>query len=229
MGVVGEATINFDSAIKNSVEKIVMDTVAFIPKLLVAILIFVAGWVIASVFSWIVEKLLFYLGLEKFMKRHKLDDSLGSVKMSAVLVKLSKYYIMLIFLQASISMLNLGTITEFITSVLLYAPVFIGALLVVVAAAVLGELLKEKIVEIQSKSRTLKWLADATKALVVFLGMMVGLSTMGFQIAILVNSFIAILQGIVYGIALAFGLAFGLGGQDDAKDLIKKVRKKTGV
>ncbi len=229
MGVVDEATINFDSAIKSSVEKIVMDTVVFLPRLLIAILIFVAGWVIASVFSWVVDRVLYHLGFEKFMKKNKLEDSLGSVKLSVLLVKLSKYYIMLVFLQASVAMLTLGTITDFITSVLFYAPIFIGALLIVAAAAVLGELLKEKVVEIQPKSRTLKWLADVLKIVVVFMGIVVGLSTMGFNTAIVTNSFIAILQGIVYGIALAFGLAFGLGGQDDAKDIIKNVRKKTGV
>lgn len=71
------------------------------------------------------------------------------------------------------------------------------------------------------------WLADATKVIVVFLAIIMGLGTMGFDTVIIASSFIAILQGLVYGIALAFGLAFGLGGQDDAKDIIKIVRKKT--
>jgi len=229
MGLVGETAVNFDIAIKNSVEKIILDTVVFLPRLLAAILIFVAGWIIASVLSWIVEKILLYIGMEKFLKRHKLEDSLGKVKLSNVLVKLSKYYVMLIFLQAAVSILNLGTITEFISAVLLYTPVFIGALLVVVAAAVLGELLKEKIREIEPKSKTLAWLADATKVIVVFLAIIMGLSTMGFDTVIIASSFIAILQGLVYGIALAFALAFGLGGQDDAKDIIKIVRKKTNL
>jgi hypothetical protein len=229
MGVVEETAINFDIALHNSIMKIALDAVAFIPKLLIAILLFVAGWILASVFSWIVEKIFLYIGLEKFLKRHRLEDSLGKVKLSKLLVKLSKYYIMLVFLQASVAMLNLGTITDFISSVLLYAPIFIGALLVVVAAALLGELLKEKIIEIEPNSKTVRWLADAMKAIVVFLGIMVGLTTMGFDTTIITSSFLAILQGIMYGIALAFGLAFGLGGQDDAKDLLKKVRKKTGV
>lgn len=229
MGVVGETTINFDVAWKNSVQKILVDAVAFLPKLLLAILLFVAGWVIASVFSWIVEKVLHYLGVEKFLKMHKLEDSLGRVKLTKLLVKLTKYYVMLVFLQAAVAMLDLGTITSFINSILIYTPVFTGALLIVVAAAVLGELLKEKIIEIEDKSRTLRWLGEAMKAIVIFLGIVVGLSTMGFNTTIVTNSFIAILQGLVYGIALAFGLAFGLGGQNDAKDIIQKVRKKTNI
>jgi len=229
MGLPGEAVINFDSALKASVQNITIDLIKFIPRFLVAILIFVAGWIIASVFSWIVEKVLQYVGLEKFLKTHKLEDSLGRVKVSNLLVKLSKYYIMLIFLQASVAMLDLGTITQFMGSVLLYAPVVIGALLIVAAAAVLGELLREKIIEIEQKSKSVRWFGDATKAIVVFLGIMVGLTTVGFNTTIITNSFLAILQGVVYGIALAFGIAFGLGGQDDAKDFVKKLRKQTGV
>jgi len=229
MGLPGEAVVNFDSAMKASIQSILVDLVAVIPKLLVAILIFVAGWIIASVFSWIVEKVLRYIGLEKFLKTHKLEDSLGRVKLSNLLVKLSKYYILLIFLQASISMLNLGTITTFISSVLIYTPVVIGALLLIAAAAVLGELLREKIIEIEDKSKTVRWLADATKAIIIFMGIMVGLTTMGFNTQIITLSFLEILQGAVYGIALAFGIAFGLGGQDDAKDVVKKFRKQTGI
>ena len=229
MGLPGEAVLNFDSALKASVQLIAIDLVTFIPKLLVAILIFVAGWVIASVFSWVVEKVLHYIELEKFLKTHKLEDSLGRVKISNLLVKLSKYYILLIFLQAAIALLNLGTITNFINSVLLYVPVVIGALLLVATAAVLGELLREKIIEIEEKSKTVRWLADVTKAIIVFMGIMVGLTTMGFNTEIVTKSFLEILQGAVYGIALAFGIAFGLGGQDDAKDIVKKVRKQTGI
>jgi len=229
MGLPGEAVVNLDSALKASIGNILIELTKFIPKFLVAVLIFVVGWIIASLFSWVVKKVLHYLSLEKFLKTHKLEDSLGRVKISNLLVKLSKYYILLIFLQASVAMLDLGTITQFMSSVLLYAPIVIGALLILAAAAVLGELLREKVIEIEEKSRTVRWFGDATKAIVVFLGIMVGLTTIGFNTTIITNSFLAILQGVVYGIALAFGIAFGLGGQDDAKDVVKKFRKQTGI
>lgn len=228
MGV-DEAIINLDVALSNSVKKMAIDLVVAIPRFLLAIIIFVVGWALASVVSWIVERVLEYIKLEKFLKSHKLEDSLGKVKFSNVLVKLTKYYIMLIFLQAAVAMLDLGTITQFLSSVLMYTPVFIGALLLVVVSAVLGELVKEKIIEIEEKSKTVRWLASAMKAVIVFLGIMVGLSTMGFDTAIVTTSFVQLLQGIIYGIALAFGLAFGLGGQEDAKDIIRSLRKKTGV
>jgi hypothetical protein len=229
MGVVDEAVINLDSAVRNSIEKIIVDLILFIPKFLIAILIFVAGWILACVVSWIVERVLEYIKIEKFLKSHKLEDSLGKIRLTSVLVKLTKYYIMLIFLQAAVAMLNLGTITQFLYSLLMYTPVVIGALLLVVVAAVFGELLKEKIIEIENKSRTVRWLASATKAVVVFMAIMVGLATIGFDTTIVSNSFVQLLQGIIYGIALAFGLAFGLGGQEDAKDIIRNLRKKTGI
>ncbi|MEM3556194.1 MAG: hypothetical protein QXF56_05735 [Candidatus Micrarchaeia archaeon] len=229
MGAVDEAVFNLDSAVRNSIEKIIIDLIVFIPKFLLAILVFVVGWVLASLACWVVERVFEYLKVEKFLKSHKLDDSLGKVRITNVLAKLTKYYIMLIFLQAAVAMINLGTITQFIYSLLMYTPVVIGALLLIVAAAVLGELLKEKIIEIENKSKTVRWLASATKAVIVFMAIMVGLSTIGFDTAIVTNSFVQLVQGIVYGIAFAFGLAFGLGGQEDAKEIIRNLRKKTGI
>ncbi len=220
---VGDA---FRTAVDNSMNTLYDNVVAVIPALLGAIIILFVGWIVAKILSHIVQKLLDYIRFEKMLQKYGVDDALGSIKLQPVFVKIVKYYILLIFLQAAVSLLHLGTLTSFLNMVLGYAPVFIGAILLVIVSAAVGEVAKEKIHSLGPKSDFAKFFSQFTKAVVIFLGVVMGLSTMGFDTTIITASFLTILQGLVYGVALAIGIAFGFGGQDDAKAAIKATREK---
>ncbi len=200
-------------------------TTVILPGLIAAIVIFVLGWAAAVIVSKIFEKILRLIKIEKFLERHKLEDALGSIRLSDVLVAIVKYYLILIFLQAALSFLSLGTITTFMNSLLLYVPVITGAILIVLATVLLGEYVKEKIIELGESSGIVRLSARVVKLLIVYMGITMGLSTAGFDTTIITMAFVTILQAVVYGVALAVGIAFGLGGQEDAKDMIKGIRE----
>ena len=195
-----------------------------LPGLIAAILVFLLGWVIAILISRIFRGILKTIKLEEILKEHKVEDALGTVKISDVLTKIVKYYILLIFLQAAASLVWLGTISSFLTMVLLYVPLLIAGILVVLVSVILGEYLKEMIIEL-SKSQMVKLTGRVVKLLVIYVGVTMGLATVGFNTTLITGIFLTILQGIVYGLALAIGIAFGLGGQNDAKDMIQSSRK----
>ncbi len=200
--------------------------IGFIPNFIAALLIFIVGYIVAVVLAGVFRHILAASKFEKFLERHKMDDALGNIKVSPIFVKIVKYYLILVFLQAAVSELRLGTLTEFLNVVLLYAPAFIGAALIYVISAMVGELIKEKIKEVDVKSKWINFVARATKFVIIFFGIVMALSAIGFDTAILEGAFITLLQAFAYGAALAIGISFGLGGQEDAKALIADVKKK---
>ena len=201
------------------------EVVAILPGLLIALIVFVLGWVVAVLISRLFAGFLKVVKLEDFLKEHKVEDSLGTIKVSNVLVKILKYFIIFMVLQKAISLVELGTISAFLYSVLVYAPVFIGALLIALLAFILGEYVKEVIIELQAKSPLVRFMARGTKLVIIFIGVTMALATAGFDTSLISNIFIVVLQALVFGIAFAVGIAFGLGGQKDAKDLIGTWRK----
>jgi uncharacterized membrane protein len=206
-------------------DNLVTNTAEVLPGFIAAIIVFLIGWIVAVIISRVIGGVLKAIKLEMFLKDHKVEDALGSVKISDVLVKIVKYYIILIFLQAAASLVTLGTVSAFLTAVLIYAPVLIAAVLVVLAAVILGEYIKESILELKSKSPMVQLFARATKWVVIYVGVTMALATAGFDTTLISNIFLIILQALVYGIALAVGIAFGLGGQKDAQELVGKSRK----
>jgi len=214
--------------VTQAVNNTVTNAAQILPGLLAAIVIFVLGWVVAVIISRLFSGMLKAIKLEGYLKEHKIEDALGSVKISDVLVKILKYYIILIFLQAAVQFIMLGTITVFLTWVLTYAPVLIGAMLVILLAVLLGEYVKEIIIEL-STSPMVRFIARATKLVIIYVGVTMALATAGFDTMLISTIFLTVLQAMVFGIALAVGIAFGLGAQDDAKDLTKKWRKHLKV
>ncbi len=210
--------------LNQAVQDIYAGAVHLLPGLIAAIIVFVLGWFVAGLIAGIVGRILKALRFEQFLKTHKLEDALGTVKLSDVLSKLVKYYVWLIFLQAALSLVELGTISAYLTSVLLYVPLLITAVIIVLVAVLLGEYAKEAIIEL-SKSPLVKLAARATKFIIAYIGVTIALSTAGIPTILLESIFVVVLGAVVFGLALGVGIAFGLGGQEDAKDVIKRTRK----
>jgi len=217
------------STITTAAENTATSAAEIVPGLIAAIFIFIVGWIIAVIVSGIFARFLRFVRLEDYLKAHRVDNALGKVKLSDILTKLLKYYIILIFLQAAFSLVALGTISIFLTGLLLYAPALIAAILLVLVAILLGEYVKQIIMELRSKSTMVQFIARATKFVIIFIGITMGLSTAKISTFLLEMIFITIIGAVVFGLALAIGIAFGLGGQKDAQQMIGEWRKHLKV
>jgi len=197
-----------------------------LPNMLMAIILILLGWVIAILIKRFLLRLLKTMKFEEYLKSQKLDKALGNVVISDVLAMILYYYVLIVFFQAAFDLVYLTTISAFIGRILMYVPVLIGAVLLVVLAALTGEYIKILILQLEEKSGAVQVIARVVKFLVIYVGIVMGLSTMGFNTEILNATFISLSQAVFFGIALAFGISFGLGGQDAAKDWIKTARTK---
>src|SRR3989338_7582331 len=116
----------------------------FVPKFIVALIIFVIGWVIAVALGKVVEQIiralkedlaLKSLGAEAPLNRAGLKPDVG-----AFLGGLVRWFVILIFVLGAIDVFGLTQVTEFLRGVVLvYIPQVIVAALILVAAALLAD------------------------------------------------------------------------------------------
>lgn len=223
------ATEVLSNAANAAIENTATGAATLLPALLAAIVIFIVGWIVAVVVSGIFASFLRVVKLEQFLKEHRIQDALGSVRISSVLVKILKYYLLLWIISQAFSLLELGTISMFLNSFLLYAPALIGAVLVILLAFLLGEYVKETIAELDPKSAVVVFVARAMKVIIIYVGITTGMSTAGFNTTLLDSIFLQMLSALALGVALAVGIAFGLGGQKDAQELVGSWRKNLKI
>ena len=202
--------------------------VNFLPALVGAILVFVAGWIVAVALGKVVEHIVKMIKVDEMMEK---AGTKGRFKKAGVELNLAKFFgglvkwfLVLVFLMAATDILRLTQVTSFLNSIVLYLPnVIVAAIILAVAflvgnfvfAVVKGSTKVAGIVSATLLGTVAKW------AIVVF-GFLAALIQLGVAASLINTLFI----GLVAMLALAGGLAFGLGGKDEATAILRKLRRE---
>ncbi len=197
---------------------------SFVPELVIAIIFFAIGWVLAALVEKLVESLFKALKVDAALKSAGLEDVIkraGHNLNSGLFVgTLVKWFIIVVFLMASFGFLGLDQANVFLGEVANYIPQVIVAVLILMVAVVVASAL-QKVVVASAKAGHIKsaeLLGRVTKWSIWIFALVTALITLGIAAWIMQ----ALLTAILAGGALAFGLAFGLGGKDVAARLLER-------
>src|SRR3989344_5383812 len=193
--------------------------ISFVPNVLVAIIIFVFGWLVGSVLGrWVAQ-------LIKALKVDQALDGIGTGDLMAragfrldagrFIGELVKWFIVVAFLVASTEVLGLTQVTNFLRGIVLgYLPNVIIAAFILIFVAIIGEVM-QKVVTGMAKAAGVPSAGLAgtiTRWAIWFFGFIAALLQLQVAVVLLQTLF----TGLVAMLALAGGLAFGLGGRDAA-------------
>lgn len=199
----------------------------FIPELIIALVVFIIGWIVAAILGRVVDQVI---------KAIKLDGALRSAGFEQVVSRagfslnsgrfiggLVKWFFIVVFLIASLDILGLERVIDFLKDdVLMFLPRVIVAVLIMLVAVVIADAMK-KLVEGSAKAGHVSssaFLGALTKWAIWIFAALAAL----FQLGIAGPFLQTLFTGVVVALALAFGLAFGLGGQQAASQFIEKLR-----
>jgi hypothetical protein len=203
--------------------------IGFLPQLVFAILIIVIGWLIGALVGRVVAQIIRSLRVDEGLRKAGVEEALarGGINLNsgAFIGGLIKWFIILVFLVASLDVLNLDQVNDFLRGVVLfYLPQVIVAALILLVAAVIGDVM-QKIVTSSAKTagiHSARFLGSFTKWAIWIFAVLAAL----FQLNIASTFIQTIFTGVVVAISLALGLAFGLGGQEAAARFIEKTRQE---
>lgn len=202
--------------------------IMFVPALIGAVIVFVAGWIVASILGKLVEKLIKSIKVDQALEKVGFNKKLGEVGISETVSEfiggLIKWFLILVFLMAATDILGLVQVTGFLNSIIFYIPNVVVAVVVLAIAVLVGNfvynVVKGSTRAAGVMSATL--LATISKWAIVIFGLLAALIQLGIAVSLVNTIFI----GIVSALSIAAGLAFGLGGKDEAAMIIKKVREE---
>jgi len=217
--------------LNQSFQNLWVGVVSFLPNLIVAIIIFIIGWVISALLGRVVAQIIHSLGIDKILRRtgvektlNKAGFQLNSGKFIGALVK---WFIIIVFLVASFDVLGLAQVNQFLQQVvLLYLPRVIAAVLILLVAAVIADVV-ESLVKGSAKMADVKvshFLGVMARWSIWIFAVLMALYQMGVAATFIQTIF----TGLVVAFSLAVGLAFGLGGKTAAGEAIEKFKKNIG-
>jgi len=200
-------------------------------RLVVALAIFIIGWIIGIFVASIVEKIFKKLNVDNALRKAGVETTLqrGGITLNSgyFVGTLLKWFIIVVFLISSFQVLGLDEITFFLRQIANeYLPQIIIAVLILMVAAVVGDVV-QRIVRASAAAANVRssHLLGAIAKWVIWI---FALLTVLVQLGIGADLIRILFTGIVVAAAIAFGIAFGLGGQTHASELIAKVKKEIG-
>jgi|SRR6185312_36979 len=214
-------------AVSGSFNDLWYTVVAFLPAILAAVIIFLIGWIIGVILYRVVVEVVKVLKIDDMLKTAGLSEAAKhagfNLDVGRFLGTLVEWFIILVFLVASLDILGLTRVTIFLqTVVLLYLPQVIVASLILILGAVVAEVVRGLVSGSAraAGARSGNFAGTVAKWAIWVTAIMAALTQLGIATELLQTLF----AGVVIALSLAFGLAFGLGGRDAAARVIEKVR-----
>jgi hypothetical protein len=186
--------------------------IAYLPTVILALLLLGLGYVLAKVVSVVVTRLLQLVGCDRLLSRTAmqtlLDRSGTKQKISEILGMIGFWIIFLVFLIKASDTLSLTIVSDALTSIAYYIPKIGIAVLVLILGLIAANFVREVITMTCSSAGITHgtMVAQAVYVAVVLLIVVTAIDALGIDTALLNNTIVILLAGLIGGAALSFGL-----------------------
>lgn len=215
------------AVLTRSFQDLWLGVVDFIPSLVVAVVIFVIGWLVGAGLGRVVAQIIRSIKVDNALRSAGLEDVLSragfGLDSGSFLGGLVKWFVIIVFLVASLDVLGLNQVNTFLRDVVLgYLPQVIVAVLILLVAAVIAEVMQSIVVGAARAAnvRSAHFAGSVTRWAIWIFAVLAALSQLNVATAFVQTLF----TGVVVALSLAVGLSFGLGGQEAAARYLERIR-----
>lgn len=218
--------VSWGDVFNTSLQNLWWGFIQFIPNLIVAIILFIVGWILGSLIAKAFEHVFAALKVDNLFRSIGAEDFLHKAGVNLntgyFLGQVMKWFVIIVFLLPSLSLVGLDYISSFLRDdVLGFLPRVIVAAFILIIATVLANALS-KAVMAGARAMNLassNLLGSMVKYAVWIFAFIIALGQLGIAPAYMQILF----AGIIGMLAIGGALAFGLGAKDAAGRLVDKI------
>lgn len=223
---------NDSSSLLLIAQPFLQDLVSFIAKLLLAVVVFIIGYLISVGIGKIITEILRSVRFNKLFDKEGWQTALQKanvhVNPSEFIGAIVKWVFVILSLLIAVDILKLTQFGMILTQVLNYLPNVVIASLIFVVAVIISDIV-EKIIRVTVERMKISHGYIATSivkwAIWVFTFFLV-LDQLLPNSLLVKTLYTSIVYGAVGALTLGVGLAIGLGGKDVAAEMLQDMKKK---
>ena len=193
-----------------------------LPPLFFALIILVAGFVVARMAERLADAFLGNLQFDRSAERWGVQEAVERtgvhMRPTRVVGKLLFWLVMLVVILLASSALGVQNVNDVFANLVGYIPAVFAAIIVIVFGMLLGEFVRALILASAGGVEGVPTLAKLAKAVVITISVFMALQQMGVAADIVTTAFTLILGAA----ALAFALAFGVGNTRLAGEMTRR-------
>jgi len=220
-------TQDWSDVLLTSFQSLWLGVAEFLPRLILALVVFIVGWIVAVTLGRFVSQIIGFFKVDKVLQKTGIEEPLARAGLSLnsgnFIGALVKWFFLIVFLVAAVDIIGLVQVNIFLRdAVLFYLPNVIVASLILVAAALLADTLQRVVVGSAKAARltSASFLGGVVRWAIWIFAILAALYQLGIAgpfVQTLFTGFIAMLS-------IAGGIAFGLGGKDAANQFVDKLK-----
>ena len=186
--------------------------ITFVPRLLLFLVIFLIGWLIAKGLRKAVNAILERVGFDRAVERGGVGRALARSKYDAsdLIAALIYYAVLLITLQLAFGVFGPNPISDLLARIVAFLPSLAVAIIIVVIATAIAAAVKDLISGAMGGLSYGRILANIAAVFIIGLGVIAALSQIGIAIAVTLPVLVAVLATV--GGILIVGVGGGLIG-----------------
>ncbi len=196
----------------------------FLPHLLFAAIIFIAGLVLAFIIKYIVRAALRGGGIDRRSEKWGVSAQLHKWRIqgefSDLIGRIVFWLLVFFFITISLNALDVEELNNLLSRFFLYLPNFFVALIIIFAGYILSNFLARAALvwAVNSGLRAARLISKSVQFLVLLLAVTMALEQLGIGQTAILMLFTILFGGVVLG----FSIAFGLGGRHAARRYIEE-------
>ncbi len=211
-----------------SLQSIFYGIVSYLPAIIIAIIIFVIGWILANIIGKSVRHLIDLTNIDRVVSKTGVNEVFHNAgfkySTGRIIGGLVKWFLIVVFLVAVVDLLGLSELNAFLQQiVMIFLPRVLVAALVLLLASVVART-AGRVVAGSAKAAGLhsaNAVGSITTWSIWIFALLVALSQLGIATQLVNMIFTAILAMV----AIGGGIALGLGGKEHASQMIGNIGK----
>jgi hypothetical protein len=198
--------MDFPATLQNGLAAVI----AFVPLLLLALVILVVGLIVAKLIQKAISKLLTRVGFDRAVERGGIKKALdrSGVDASDIVGKIVYYALVLFVLQFAFGVFGPNPISDLLAAIISYIPKILVAIVIVIIAAAVAAAVKSLIQGTLGGLSYGKILANIASIFILFLGVTAALNQVGIADTVTTPILITVLA--IIGGVLIVGVGGGL-------------------
>ena len=206
--------MNFHIVVE-SLQKIMLDIIHFIPNLINGLIILLVGYIVAVFIRWIVKLVLRYTKFDPLIERTGITGAMRGlgVKMplSVILAQTVFALLLISFFITATRLMGLLAVSQLLERVLTFLPNLIAALIVFLLGGMVAQFVGNLVTSVATAAGLsyAKRLGNVLQYMISLFVVILALGVLGIDTALLVT----VVTIMIAAFGLAFGLALGLGAR----------------
>ena len=216
--VVAQVDLSFVDQLVDSFSELGRDIGAFLPRLVVALLLLVVGNWIGKWVRRLTERGLEKVGAGRLVSAAGMDSALRDAGTSGpkLIAQILYIIVLVVFVQISAEVLGIDRLTALLDTLISYLPLVVVAILLLFVAGAIANWAATAVRPF-AESRGFPWIDNVVKFAILVVGFLAAMDVLNFAPDVMSNIQNTLLQYLPLSVLVAFAVAFGVGGIDTAR------------